>query len=76
MAAIQALLLFGVVITALAYMVHPPTGRSIAKRFGKGALAVFAANAALGYVWSDGIGRIILIGIALFVVVSILRARQ
>ena len=61
------ILKLGVVITGLVYMVHPATGKEIVRRVGMVALAVFAANQALSYLWSNGIGRLLLIGLIVFV---------
>ena len=63
------------VITGLAYIVHPPTGQAIAKRLGTALLALFAANAALSFLWSDGIGRLVLIIVALAIVVRLCGSR-
>ena len=45
----QSVLMLGAVLTGLVYIVHPLTGREIAKRTGKIALALFAIDQALAY---------------------------
>jgi len=67
----QTVLMLGIVLTGLAYIVNPSAGKEIAKRTGTVALAVFAADQALAYLWSSGIGALLLIATILFVIAKI-----
>ena len=70
----QSVLMLGVVLTGLLYIVHPPTGKEIAMRTGTVALAVFAIDQALSYLWSSGIGKLLLMGVIGFIAAKLLRA--
>ncbi|HLG95965.1 MAG TPA: hypothetical protein VKX49_06610 [Bryobacteraceae bacterium] len=66
----------GIVITGLVYMVHPDTGKEVAKRGAKVVLVVFAIHEALSYLWSGWTGRLVLIAAGILILGALGKGRK
>jgi glycerol uptake facilitator-like aquaporin len=58
----------GMTVAGIILIVHPPTGRDVARRFGVALLALLAANTALSYLWSEWTGRLVLVVLILLLI--------
>lgn len=61
----KSVLMLGIVVTGLVYIISPSHGKEIAKRVCTVAIAIYAANFAVSYLWSDGVGRFLLIAVVI-----------